>query len=276
MNSKFNEYCETLWNRWINKRLEVSSFIDKEFQMAYLPEPYLGFGDSQNPLYVLTTNPGQGMPVQLRDSIYSGKSPISKGNSYKEISELMANYYMKHLKGAAKRRIEGFYEIAIGGGFDGVIQVESCPFHSAYLPKKNKLLKQYSFDSLLRAYTEVLKETLKNVSVISISAVATNRPLSTHSISSNPWLNWQSYIIGYSSKNTEILPITARKGRTTSAFLFNQNRGLIKGFILTMGGNYLPSSQSLNPLLPILKEVCNVRQKAEVRPYAPKTVYMSD
>ena len=84
MTSRFADYCEHLWQQWIHGTLSVSAFIESEFQTDYLPEPYLLFGSAQKPLYILTTNPGQGMLHQNRQAILSNSSFVSPEDKYRE------------------------------------------------------------------------------------------------------------------------------------------------------------------------------------------------
>lgn len=239
------EFCEELWGRWLADSLVYSDFVKAEFQLDYLPEPYLQFGDCKNPLYVFTTNPGAGLPVQSRASVMAGNECLRSTYSYQEISRVLGDYYSKNLKGTPKTRILGMMDFAKRAGFDGVFQVEACPFHSAQLPKKDALLDNYQVDPFLSKYAESLQVFLRNKPVLIISAVGTKGVINTHSVSNRRWLNWQSNVINLNIDECDILPVNTKNNRITSAFVYSQKSKITSGFILMMGGNHMPKSEHL-------------------------------
>ena len=254
MNSDFRDYCEKLWYQWIQGTIEYSTFVRSKFQVAYLPEPYLQFGECSNPLYVLTTNPGQGMSVQHQKHILEGKSIVSPNDRYSTIAKVMGNYYQQHLKGVARNRIEAMIELSKKSGFDGVIQIEACPFHSKSLPKKETLLKNLSDDPVLNDYNRLLKHVLFDKTVIAVSAVGTKAPISTGSITNRRWLNWQADLIGLKICDAEMLPIIIKDEKTTSAFIYSRSKKSVSGFVLMMGGNHLPKLESMSPVIEVLDQ----------------------
>ena len=250
---KLIKYCEKLHKEWISDQLIVSEKTNKEFQMDYMPEPYLDFSKKDNPLYILTTNPGAGMLEQYRKNIIIEDSIITKNDSYQDTSKTFANFYVNNLTGAAKRRIDGFKSLANNSGFDGFIQIESYPFHSRNLPNKTKFLKEFKEDNIFVEYSQLLKNTQKDKNVIVLSAVGTKSEISNQSISSNEWLQWQANLMGLNTSNLKKKELLLKDGKVTSMFLYEKDNNLTKGFILMMGGNHLPNEDVLNLIVEVLK-----------------------
>lgn len=226
--------------------------MHSEFQIDYLPEPYLKFGECSNPLYVFTTNPGLGMPEQHRKNILGGKSIASPNDPYSTISKVMGNYYLQHLKGAARNRIEAMIKLSNHSGFDGVIQIEACPFHSKSLPKKDSLLEHLSNDPALNGYEQCLKSVFFEKTVIAVSAIGTQATISIDSIKNRRWLNWQAGLIRLKTCDSKILPIITKGEKDTSAFIYSRSEKSVSGFILMMGGNHLPKLESMSPVIEVL------------------------
>ena len=244
---KYKVYCESLYRDWLTSLLNVSSLTKDIFQMNYLPEPYLVYSSGEEPLFFLTTNPGASLPFQHRDN-------YSKNSKYKQISQELVHIYRKKLKGTtAGRRIEGIEYLKQQSGFDGLIQVESCPFHSKNLPNKKTLPSLIENEPVLSRYTEQLKYELQEKSVIALSAVSTRVEISESSIKGNIWLSWQAELIGFNFNNINIIPLAKKESRTTSAFLYSKDNGSVKGFILVMGGNNIPKSKYLDTIAEIIR-----------------------
>src|SRR5687767_6566060 len=72
----YAEHCESMWKSWITGTLRASEFLRSRFDMDAAPEPWLPFGGTGRRLYVLTTNPGATLPLQRRDEILTGRSPV--------------------------------------------------------------------------------------------------------------------------------------------------------------------------------------------------------
>lgn len=246
MNKKYKKHCNEMNKKWMNEHLDVTDKTKNDFQMDYLPEPYLNFNAGENPLYVLTTNPGNGMDDQSRDVILKDKSKIGicKDDKYEEIAEKLAKFYLEDLEGAAKRRIDGFLEISKNANFNGVIQLESYPFHSKTFPKKDNFLGDSKEDELFKEYTNLLKETLVDKTVIVLSAVGTQKSLSKKSIDTD-WLIWQADIMGLDLKNLKEKVLVEKEKKVTSIFIYQKTNNITKGFILMMGGNNLPNHDAL-------------------------------
>ena len=248
MDKEYIEFTEELHKKWIDDTLELDEKVKKDFQVDYLPEPYLDFDCGTNPLYILTTNPGGGMQMQKRDVIVSNdsESGIVKDDKYSEVAKKLANFYIDILKGsAAGRRIDKMLELASQSNFDGVFQVESYPFHSATLPNKKQFLKIMKNDSFFIEYTDLLQKLLSNKTTIVISATGTQKSISINNIRNNVWLKWQSEIIGIEYiDNLTLIPLVTKADKITSAFLYEKQNNIVKGFVLAMGSNNLPSDIS--------------------------------
>src|SRR5690348_16680445 len=126
-------FCEKLFRSWLSGDLVIESVLSKLFQLDYVPEPYLLFGDQQNPLYAFTTNPGDGQEFQHRDAVLNDSSPtVSRLASYADVACRLGEFYPVYLRernlyGAA-RRIDRVVELALLTGFSGVVQIEPLPF----------------------------------------------------------------------------------------------------------------------------------------------------
>jgi hypothetical protein len=232
-----------------------ADILDKKFLMDHLPEPYLQFETANNPLYVLTTNPGKGREFQNRESIRSKSSFISCGDQYIEIAFKLGEYYRNKLEGKPLNRIEGFLYLAKKIGNDGVVQLESCPFHSAKLPNKTELIPYYETEPLLKEYATCLQKSILNLNILALSAVNSKKDISVESITSNPWLEWQAHLMGFNFERVQSIPLTKKTTRVTSALIYSQEKsGLTKGFILMMGSNNLPHKNHLGPVVKVWTE----------------------
>ena len=145
-------------------------------------------------------------------------------------------------------------ELSRLAGYEGVIQIELCPFHSRNLPEKNALLKHYNTNSQLKHYEKLLKEILSENSVITLAAVGTSAPISIASITTRHWLNWQANLIGFNSELGKVLPITRKDKKVTSAFVYSESASSVNGFILMMGGNHFSKLEYLTSVSEILRQ----------------------
>lgn len=60
-NNSYLEYCEGIWNGWLNEKGSEEDELREYFDLQYCLEPYLGFiknNESYKQIYFLTTNPG--------------------------------------------------------------------------------------------------------------------------------------------------------------------------------------------------------------------------
>ena len=238
------EFCETLWSDWRAGRLRLQPGVSDRFQLDYMPEPYLRFGDGTKPFYVLFTNPGLGMPHQCRDVVIAGKSCIRAQMSYQEVSLALAEFYLEHLPpGHARANNDAMCHIRELLGADCVIQLESLPFHSRALPRKDGIPQVVTRTEVLRQYAFVLAEAMKDVSVVALSAVSSSQSISRSSVVDSRWLSWQASLLGVSPAGLTLVPLVQKSGKITSAFLYQKVAYCTRGFVLTMGGNTLPGIQ---------------------------------
>lgn len=247
--ANYYEFCETLWKNWLADAIAQGEpdFIRTKFDLDAAPEPYLIFGTTDNPLIVLTTNPGGTMEHQLRESVGHGNGPLNKDLSYHKAAASLGQYYSDWLGGAAKRRIASMRYLADKAGYTGVVQVESIPFHSTDLPGKEHILRYLEPDQqgLLPRYVLSMSDFIRSYPVVIISAVASMTDLDASSLSLSKWLTWQVGIAGISIDTTQSIPLGNKNGRTTVAALVDKKRKHPAALILTKGSNNFPKEASL-------------------------------
>ncbi len=90
------------------------------------------------------------MPHQRRTAVNAGVGPLGPGMTYAAAAQRLGAFYEEELDGAARRRIAALATLSRLAGYDGVLQVEVCPFHSPNLPNKDALIKAAGTDRLLR------------------------------------------------------------------------------------------------------------------------------
>ena len=253
MATGFEEYCDQLWQDWINDNLQVDLKLASRFQMDHMPEPYLLFGDGERHLCVLTTNPGIGMEHQTRQAIRANRSCVEPLDNYHDAAVKLAQFYSGHLRGQAKTRIDKLVSLAEQIGNTGVLQFESCPYHSAKLPEKRSLPDRFEQDSVMQDYTHLLENRLRNETCVALSAVGSNKPISQKTITENVWLSWQAGVMAFEPDTADIIPLSRKGDKVTSAFIYSRMNGLVKGFILMMGGNHLPGQDHLSDIARVLR-----------------------
>lgn len=252
MSEGFLQFCETLWQSWLEDRLSASPFAGHPFDLDAAPEPYLLFGSSKNALVALTTNPGKSMSHQRRDTVLAGEGPVNARMSYAMAAAAFGAFYEKNLKGPARRRIADLRLLAGSAGFDGIVQVEACPFHSRSFPTKGAFLRSLPGDAMLSGYVAHLREFLRDRPVLVISAISSATSLSAE-VHLSPWLSWQVDLVGLDRPRSEFLPLIERGGKVTSAALISGSGAETKTLALMMGGNHLPGETSLRILADALR-----------------------
>jgi hypothetical protein len=257
INQAYIDFCQTLWSDWCAGSLNLPQCVSGRFQLEpdYAPEPYLRFGQGLKPLYLLFTNPGAGMPFQHRDAVLAGKSCICQKMSYfKEASLELGKYYCKELpKRAAWKRINASADIRDKVGADCIVQFETLPFHSKKLSDKQAIPKLVRENECLQDYISYLKETLKDISAVALSAVSTSMPISVESINNNRWLKWQAELLGLNITNLKQESLAEKDGKITSAFIYQKMAKCTRGLVLTMGGNNFPTAKGRNIIASVLK-----------------------
>ena len=242
-------FCEEcIWDRWRADDFPYSRFIKSKFNTKFLIEPYISFNVGEEPLCFLLTNPGGGLDFQLKENMRSASSPVSLAESYFTNSVSLGTHYSESLTGAARRRLDGMQSLSKKCRLDGVLQLETIPFHSKSLPSKNSLVGEVEADEFLFDYLEHLRGFLENKNVFILSAVSSQKKIGGDSISKNPWLSFQSKLINFDPETSSFLPLTEKNGEVTSCFLYEKKNSWCKGFILMMGGNHLPNDGALEKI----------------------------
>lgn len=133
----FGDFCDQLWRDWLHEEILDSEFDGLSFDKDSAPEPWLELRSGANPLVVVTTNPGGSMDIQKRSVVKRGRSPIIlPKQTYASSTVGLGHYYETNLPtgSPAVRRIKSMAQLATLAGYDGLYQVEACPFHSASFP----------------------------------------------------------------------------------------------------------------------------------------------
>lgn len=124
MDNNYMDFCQKLFEDWQSNNLNVKEICERLFQLEYIPEPYLNFKKSKNPLYILNINPGSGMDnLQLRDKIVE--------NKYNDVANRFGDFYLSDdfkKAGAAYRRNIRALVIAKENGFDSFINLKQSLF----------------------------------------------------------------------------------------------------------------------------------------------------
>lgn len=98
----YQEASQNVLDVWRSGQPHADGLMQKTFQLDYMPEPYLDFGSGGEFCVFLTTNPGGGMSIQLRDGMRR-LYPDGLPSDYADVAKVMARYYLEsgELKGAA-------------------------------------------------------------------------------------------------------------------------------------------------------------------------------
>jgi hypothetical protein len=234
MKISYIEFCQKLFQDWQNNNLNVNETCKRLFQLEYIPEPYLNFKKSKNPLYILNINPGSGMDeLQLRDKITE--------NNYEEIANRFGDFYLSDdfkKAGAAYRRNIRALEIAKENGFDGFINLETIPFHSNTLNKVSGL-KVVKSEPILIEYTTLLKDFVNDKCVIVVTACSSKHSITKDTISNNSWLDFQRDCIGLNLETSKLIPLVMKDSKVTVAIISDKN----KHILLMMGSNNFPATK---------------------------------
>jgi hypothetical protein len=230
-NSYFR-FCEILFKEWKRKQFEGNSTLSAIFQLDYAPEPYFTIKNGNNPLYMLLTNPGEGMDFQ--------KHTLVNANSYEKFSNLSLKEYTSEyfMRGApnAYRRIQKSINLSEKLGYNGLVNIETIPFHSESL-NKNKALSVLKKSETLTSYSEELKHFLADKAVLIVSACGSKKSIGLDTIKNSRWLMHQVNLAGIKIEELKMQPITIKNNKVTSA-LFSHEQ---KHISLMMGSNNLPN-----------------------------------
>ena len=218
MAEAFIPFCETLWRDWLGGTLDVPPLVRTAFDLDAAPEPYIPFCAGAGPLVVLTTNPGATMDRQRRAAVQAGDGPLNATMDYATAARELGRFYEADLTGPARRRIAGLTELSSWVGYEGVLQVEACPFHSPFLRRKGALLQTIGEDGLLGRYTKHVRAFLQRRPVVALSAVSPRVSLRPETKLS-PWPARLARIAGLVPERAEFVPLVAKGSKTTAAAL---------------------------------------------------------
>ncbi|MEX2113823.1 MAG: hypothetical protein WD845_11595 [Pirellulales bacterium] len=193
------------------------------------------------------------MAHQKRAAVRRGNGPLSSSMRYSAAAESLGKFYCAKLKGAARGRIEALKQLSSLAHYDGVVCVESCPFHSKSLPGKKSLLQAYLDDPFLAEYSRLLRAYLKDRPVVIVSAVSSRKALSAR-IDLSPWLMWQADLASLQFSRARFVSLTQKGRKTTSAAFVDTSRDGAKSLVLMMGGNRLPGEQGRRKLAQVWNE----------------------
>lgn len=233
-NLDYISLCKKLYNDWKNDEFKEDKTLNSLFQMDYSPEPYFMLKNGKNPLYIVLTNPGKGMDFQH----ISQHKKIDFNSFTSILSTVYTSDAFKNEKGSrpAYRRLMKSIDFAYHLGFDGVINIETIPFHSEKL-SKSKALKTIQESFILTTYQNALKIYLREKPVLIVAACSATESISKKTIINSEWLKYQCDLASIPINELNIKPLTTKNNKITSALLSHLN----KNIVLMMGSNNLPS-----------------------------------
>lgn len=232
MNADYFTYCDELYAAWQRGELDLSDVPSGLFDLAFAPEPYIRLQEGKRPLHMLLTNPGAPMAFQHR----SEAPPTYRAFAELSQSIYLSDQFAKEGGANARRRIYKSFDFALFLGCSGLVNVETIPFHSARLDKRQALKVSQTAHSI-QAYQSQLQSFLVNQPVLIVAACRTDESIHAGSVAQNPWLRFQCDLASIQMDRLELKPLTRKGAKVTSA-LFSAG---IKHVVLTMGSNNLPS-----------------------------------
>jgi hypothetical protein len=230
-------FCDELYQYWKKQNFEEDDVLVNLFQMEYSPEPYFVLKDGGNPLYVLLTNPGSGMYFQHISN--------HENVDFKKFQGILSTIYtsdsFRKGKGSAVayRRLMKSIEFSNYLGYNGVVNIETLPFHSNTL-SKSKALKAIKKSITLSKYQIALKSFLNDKPILIVSACNSKESVSNNTILKSEWLKYQCELASIQIENLKMKVLTTKNDKITSAIFSFRN----KHIVLMMGSNNLPSIRS--------------------------------
>ena len=252
MPESFMAFCESLWRDWLAGTLEISPFVRATFDLDAAPEPYLCFSAGARPLVALTTNPGATMRHQRRAAVQMDGGPLSTSATYSIAARALGDFYERHLTGPAWRRIARLRSLSALMDADGVLQVEACPFHSAFLPNKDGLLRAIRESGFLTRYVDHVQGFLRGQMVLIVCAAPSRVSLGS-GMSLSAWVTWLAKLAGLDLERAEFVPLVTKGAKTTCGAFVSSSEGAPKALVLMMGGNHLPAEERLSILAEALQ-----------------------
>src|SRR5437867_2370915 len=97
MADQFVDFCERhLWRHWLDGELRTTPLICSTFDVRVVPEQYVLFGTGEDPLLVLTTNPGGAENHQHRQAVQDGTGPLLESMDYATAAAALGRFYSHH------------------------------------------------------------------------------------------------------------------------------------------------------------------------------------
>jgi hypothetical protein len=257
MADPFADYCErSLWRAWLADELQPTGLIRSVFDLRAAPEAYLLFGESEDPLIILTTNPGGVAEHQRRKVVLEGKHLLQPSMTYADAAKALGEFYrasLDKISSAAQRRIRACFALAKliaqrrgTRSSLAITRVEACPFHSERLNKR-RALAAIREKGVLAEYQEQLRTFLKDKSVLILCAAGTRVSLQPNTAWSE-WTNHLADIAGLVRSRSVHKPILHKQDKVTCATWMVRTNGASKALVMMMGGNHLPGNGGLSEL----------------------------
>lgn len=230
----FIDYCDHLFVLWKNEKIDLGVF-EKDFLISHIPEPYYTIQEGKNILYVLNYNPGHGLEIQTRFKINQ-----KNYTSFKEVSSDLSQFYRENLHGNAVSRNVKIRNFAQNLGFDGVMCVETFFLHSCKF-NHDRFLRKYKENQLVKKYTNVLADYLKDKPVLRISAIGSNVNADDLLHTDDQWFDFQNKIMNFDPASAAFISIKTKNAKTTSGIFVAPGQKFVS---VMMGSNNLPKIDS--------------------------------
>lgn len=242
---QYQEASQAVYESWCNGTAD--EVLPHIFEAQYLPEPYLDFGFSQDENFCvfLTTNPGKGSDVQLREGVEKlcgGSVPIE----YHPLARTMACHYDggNSINNAARANIEAMKGIASAMGRTGLLQVEMVPWHSPNLPDKDGAVAELSESALFMNYRTALERLIRACPlVLSWSAGFPARRTGTG-------VDFKANAMGFDLASANILELSRTDRGISQALLWTRDSTTIRGLFVRQGSANLPANRLLSSKIP--------------------------
>lgn len=154
--------AEQLFQVWLTQSAALRGEFGDVFDLDFVPEPYLTFGDQSRPLIWITINPGTGFDFQRPPG--SPGSLVTRDGTYRSLSKRLGEIYAARpdlITRAATSRIQAMLEFARSFGFTGVLQIERYPFHSSTISETAALQARIASSPALRGLESARRKTLE-------------------------------------------------------------------------------------------------------------------
>ncbi len=209
------------------------------FTLEHAPEPYLLFGSGEQRCVFLSTNPGQGMPFQLRPE--SANDRLLKGvDGYAAAAERLGSFYSAPrapISAAARANIASMIRIAGLFGAGQVLQAEAVPWHSATLPQKRQVIDDLRREEPTFArYEDALRTFLQREPLVLAWSAG------TPSSRSGEGLELKAALIGLDLGKAALLELERTDRGVSQALLWREDKGRLRGLFVTAGSATLPAT----------------------------------